>query len=170
VISDYPPRLNWGCGPQPAPGWLNADRIAADGVQLVCDIRDGLPIPDASMRGAVAMHALQDLPWTDIPGAVAELRRVLSRAPRCASACPTSTARSRHTVMTQPEKNPTFSPRAMAERRRCPLAARRCASKRRCSCSCACGPRTEQGLAGVPAHVRMQQAGVELCETATRAD
>jgi hypothetical protein len=46
-------------------------------VQLVCNIRDGLPIPDASMRCAVAMHALQDLPWTDIPGAVAELRRVL---------------------------------------------------------------------------------------------
>jgi SAM-dependent methyltransferase len=44
----------------------------------VCDIRDGLPLPDASMTHAVAMHALQDLAWDEIPHAVAELRRVLA--------------------------------------------------------------------------------------------
>ncbi len=72
-----PTRLNWGCGPHPAPGWLNSDRHPAAGVQLVCDIREGLPLPDACMTHAVAMHGLQDLGWDEIPHAVAELRRVL---------------------------------------------------------------------------------------------
>jgi ubiquinone/menaquinone biosynthesis C-methylase UbiE len=71
-------RLNWGCGPHPARGWLNSDVLAADGVQIVCDIRDGLPLADGSMDCAVAMHALQDLAWRDIPRALAELHRVLA--------------------------------------------------------------------------------------------
>lgn len=77
MASDFPSRLNWGCGSQPAPGWLNSDRLAGDGIQLVCDIRDGLPLADASMDCAVAMHALQDLAWHEIPHAASELRRVL---------------------------------------------------------------------------------------------
>jgi SAM-dependent methyltransferase len=71
-------RLHWGCGPHAAPGWLNSDVRAADGVDLVCDIRDGLPLEDASMTCAVAMHVLQDLSWRDIPRALAELHRVLA--------------------------------------------------------------------------------------------
>jgi SAM-dependent methyltransferase len=73
-----PSRLNWGCGPYPAPGWLNADLRAADGVQLVCDIRDGLPLADATVTCAVAMHVLQDLAWGDVPRALGELHRVLA--------------------------------------------------------------------------------------------
>jgi hypothetical protein len=57
-----------------------------------------------------------------------------------------------------PEKNPTFSRRATVGKQEA------------LQLHCVCGPRTEQGLAGVPAHLRMQQAGVELCETAARAD
>jgi predicted SAM-dependent methyltransferase len=46
-------------------------------VQLVGDIRDGLDLPDACMDCAVGIHVLQDLPWADIPAALAELHRVL---------------------------------------------------------------------------------------------
>ena len=70
-------RLNLGCGPQPAAGWINADRERFDGVDLCGDIREGLALPDGAVRYAVAMHFLQDLPWGDIPGALAEIRRVL---------------------------------------------------------------------------------------------
>ena len=70
-------RLHLGCGPKAAPGWLNADAHPHPGVDLVGDIRDGLPLPDACMDCAVAIHVLQDLPWHDIPPALAELRRVL---------------------------------------------------------------------------------------------
>jgi len=72
-----PNRLHWGCGSNARPGWINSDRRAGAGVDLCGDIRDGLALPDRSVDYAVAIHALQDLPWTDIPGALTELRRVL---------------------------------------------------------------------------------------------
>ncbi|MED5618287.1 class I SAM-dependent methyltransferase [Ideonella sp. BN130291] len=70
-------RLNLGCGPHPPAGWINADSRAAEGVQLVGDIRDGLALADASIDYAVAIHFLQDLHWPDIPNALSEIRRVL---------------------------------------------------------------------------------------------
>jgi predicted SAM-dependent methyltransferase len=70
-------RLNWGCGPAPAPGWINADRLHAPGIELCGDIRAGLPLADGLVDYAVAMHALQDLPYPDIVPALQELRRVL---------------------------------------------------------------------------------------------
>jgi SAM-dependent methyltransferase len=70
-------RLNWGCGPQPAPGWINSDRLNVPGIDLVCDLRGGLPIPDETFQYIVSIHALQDLPYLDIPQALRELRRVL---------------------------------------------------------------------------------------------
>lgn len=54
------------------------DRRAAPGVQLVCDLRGGLPLADGSIACAVAMHALQDLAWKEVPLALRELRRVLA--------------------------------------------------------------------------------------------
>jgi len=77
VAAALPRRLNIGCGPQPLPGWLNADRLAGPGVDLVCDLRSGLPLAEASMHCAVAMHLLQDLAWGEIVPALAELRRAL---------------------------------------------------------------------------------------------
>lgn len=70
-------RLNWGCGPHPVPGWINADRTPVPGLDLCGDIRDGLDLPAAGIDYAVAMHVLQDLAWPDIPHALGELRRVL---------------------------------------------------------------------------------------------
>ncbi|HEX6364362.1 MAG TPA: methyltransferase domain-containing protein [Albitalea sp.] len=70
-------RLHWGCGPNPPPGWLNSDRLRGPGIDLSGDIRDGLALGDASIDYVVAIHALQDLPWADIPIALKELRRVL---------------------------------------------------------------------------------------------
>jgi predicted SAM-dependent methyltransferase len=70
-------RLNWGCGPSPAPGWVNADRRAAPGVELVGDIRDGLAAPDGAFDYATSIHALQELPCLDLVPALRELRRVL---------------------------------------------------------------------------------------------
>jgi SAM-dependent methyltransferase len=70
-------RLNWGCGPVVAPGWLNADRLARPGIDITGDIRDRLQVPDDSVEYAVAMHALQDLPYLDVGPALRELHRVL---------------------------------------------------------------------------------------------
>jgi SAM-dependent methyltransferase len=70
-------RLNWGCGPCVARGWINADRLAAEGVDLVGDIQRGLRLDAGSVDYAVSIHVLQDLAFGDIPIALRELRRVL---------------------------------------------------------------------------------------------
>ncbi len=70
-------RLNWGCGTDPAPGWLNADVEEGHGVDISCDIREGLPLEDASIDYVVSIHALPELPYGDLETALSELKRVL---------------------------------------------------------------------------------------------
>lgn len=59
------------------PGWINADRRSAPGIDVYGDFRDGLPLADGSIDYAVAMHFFQDLAWGDLPLLLAEVRRVL---------------------------------------------------------------------------------------------
>ena len=73
-----PRRLNWGCGTWPEDGWLNSDLKEAPGIHIACDIREGLPLEDASIEYAVSIHALPELPLEDQVPAVRELRRVLA--------------------------------------------------------------------------------------------
>lgn len=71
-------RLNWGCGGHPEPGWVNSDlKDDHPGIDVPCDIRDGLPLEDSSFDYVVSIHALPELPMTDLVGALRELRRVL---------------------------------------------------------------------------------------------
>ncbi len=70
-------RLNWGCGEHIAPGWINSDIKEASGVDLVADIRKGLPLATDSLDYAVSVHALPELPYPDLAPALRELCRVL---------------------------------------------------------------------------------------------
>ncbi len=70
-------RLHWGCGRIPAPGWINSDRRDLPGVDVVCDIRDGLPLESDSIDYAVSIHALPEVPYPDLIPVLRELRRVL---------------------------------------------------------------------------------------------
>ncbi len=70
-------RLNWGCGGQGEPGWINSDLKEGPGIQHACDIRDGLPLPSDSFDYAVSIHALPELPYPDLVPVLRELRRVL---------------------------------------------------------------------------------------------
>lgn len=70
-------RLNWGCGGRGEPGWINSDRKAGRGIELPCDIRDGLPLADDSIDYAVSVHALQEVPLDGLLPVLRELRRVL---------------------------------------------------------------------------------------------
>jgi predicted SAM-dependent methyltransferase len=73
-------RLNWGCGPRPAPGWTNSDRLAMPGIDVSGDIRQGLPIPSDRFHYAVSIHALQEIPYVQLVPVLRELRRVLKPA------------------------------------------------------------------------------------------
>ena len=70
-------RLNWGCGEHPEPGWLNSDIKDVPGIDIVADVRTGLPLDTDSIDYIVSIHALPELPYTDLAPALTELRRVL---------------------------------------------------------------------------------------------
>lgn len=70
-------RLHWGCGPITPYGWVNSDLQAGPGIDVVADIRAGLPLPDDSFDYVVSIHALPELAYSDLDRALSELRRVL---------------------------------------------------------------------------------------------
>jgi SAM-dependent methyltransferase len=70
-------RLNWGCGPDGVPGWLNSDVKSGPGIDLSADILDGLPLAADSIDYVVSIHALPELPYSSLLPALEELRRVL---------------------------------------------------------------------------------------------
>jgi predicted SAM-dependent methyltransferase len=70
-------RLNWGCGEHPEPGWINSDVKEGPGIDLSCDIRKGLPLEDDTIDYAASIHALPEIPYGDLVGALTELYRVL---------------------------------------------------------------------------------------------
>src|ERR687896_138170 len=70
-------RLNWGCGGHTLPGWINSDNKEGRGIDLSCDIRDGLPLGADSIDYAASIHALPEVPYTELVPVLAELRRVL---------------------------------------------------------------------------------------------
>jgi predicted SAM-dependent methyltransferase len=70
-------RLNWGCGEYPEPGWLNSDIKDSPGIDIVADVRSGLPLETDSIDYITSIHALPELPFSDLVPALTELRRVL---------------------------------------------------------------------------------------------
>ncbi len=70
-------RLNWGCGAEGEAGWINSDQKEGPGVDISCDIRDGLPLETDSIDYAVSIHALPEIPYPELVPALVELRRVL---------------------------------------------------------------------------------------------
>jgi hypothetical protein len=73
-----PTRLNVGCGKLRREGWLNLDKTAADGVDLVVDLeRDRIPLADDSVDEIRGDHVLEHL--GDILPAMQELWRVAKR-------------------------------------------------------------------------------------------
>ena len=70
-------RLHWGCGSWHPPGWINSDQKEGPGIDISCDIRDGLPLEGESIDYAVSIHALPEVPYPDLVPVLKELRRVL---------------------------------------------------------------------------------------------
>jgi len=70
-------RLNWGCGAEGEPGWINSDQKEGPGVDISCDIREGLPLQTDSIDYAVSIHALPEIPYPELVPALTELHRVL---------------------------------------------------------------------------------------------
>ncbi len=76
-VETHVKRLNWGCGGSAEPGWINSDQGEYAGVDIVADIRRGLPLESDSIDYAVSIHALPEVPYSDLVPVLEELRRVL---------------------------------------------------------------------------------------------
>jgi predicted SAM-dependent methyltransferase len=70
-------RLHWGCGSWRPDGWINSDRKEGPGIDISCDILDGLPLDTGSIDYAVSIHALPEVSYPDLVPVMKELRRVL---------------------------------------------------------------------------------------------
>lgn len=70
-------RLHWGCGPITPYGWINSDVAPFPGVDVVADIRQGLPFRDHEFDYIVSIHALPELSYREQDPALRELFRVL---------------------------------------------------------------------------------------------
>jgi ubiquinone/menaquinone biosynthesis C-methylase UbiE len=70
-------RLHWGCDSVTPAGWINSDIKRGPGIDLSCDILQGLPLGAESIDYIASQHALQELKITDQAKALQELRRVL---------------------------------------------------------------------------------------------
>lgn len=70
-------RLHWGCGLLATTGWVNSDIMDTPGVDIVADIRKGLPLPDNDFDYIASQHSLGDLKIYEQVGILKELCRVL---------------------------------------------------------------------------------------------
>lgn len=70
-------RLHWGCGNWTPAGWINTDIKEGAGIDIACDIRQGLPLDTESIDYAVSIHALPEIHYTDQVTVLKELCRVL---------------------------------------------------------------------------------------------
>jgi SAM-dependent methyltransferase len=70
-------RLNWGCGDVTPADWINSDIESGPGIDISCDILNGLPLDDDSIDYISSQHALPALNIWDQLDALSELRRVV---------------------------------------------------------------------------------------------
>src|SRR5215213_7842484 len=70
-------RVHFGCGAITPAGWVNVDLKEGPGIDVSCNILEGLPFADDSVDCITSQHALQDLKIFQQVPAMAELRRVL---------------------------------------------------------------------------------------------
>jgi predicted SAM-dependent methyltransferase len=70
--------LNLGSGEAPLAGFVNVDALPdAPGVDLVADISQPLPFEDGSVDRIYAVHVLEHFATDQVPGLLADWRRVL---------------------------------------------------------------------------------------------
>ena len=51
--------INIGCGPKPLRGWINLDSARGDEIDVVWDLRRGLPFPNESATAIFGEHVIE---------------------------------------------------------------------------------------------------------------
>ena len=69
--------INIGCGPKTLRGWVNLDAARGDEIDVVWDLRNGLPFSDESAAAIFGEHVIEHVPRADAETLLRECRRVL---------------------------------------------------------------------------------------------
>jgi predicted SAM-dependent methyltransferase len=69
--------LNIGCGSRPLAGWVNLDAARGDQIDVVWDLRRGLPFPDRSCAAIFGEHVIEHIPKEGAEFLLRECHRVL---------------------------------------------------------------------------------------------
>ncbi len=69
--------LNLGCGTRFHPDWLNIDFVASSPEVMSCDLRNGIPFPDANFEAVYHSHLLEHLHKDQATRFLQECHRVL---------------------------------------------------------------------------------------------
>jgi predicted SAM-dependent methyltransferase len=70
-------RVNIGCGPNALPGWINLDAARGEQIDVVWDLRRGLPFADESCAAVFGEHVIEHVPRGDAEKLLRECRRAL---------------------------------------------------------------------------------------------
>ncbi len=79
-LSKLPERdllINLGCGPVPLEGWVNVDIARAPHIDVVWDLRRGLPFADSSCSAIFSEHVIEHLAREDAEKLLVECHRAL---------------------------------------------------------------------------------------------
>ena len=71
--------VNIGCGPNPLPGWINLDVARAEKIDVVWNLRRGLPFPDNSCTAIFAEHVIEHMTREEAAVLLKEAYRALQK-------------------------------------------------------------------------------------------
>jgi len=69
--------VNFGCGPNALPGWVNLDVARGDQIDIVWDLRNGMPFANESCAALFGEHVIEHVPRDAAEKLVRECHRVL---------------------------------------------------------------------------------------------
>ena len=69
--------VNIGCGPNPLSGWINLDMARGDRIDIVWDLRNGLPFPSKSCAAIFGEHVIEHISKEGALKLLQECHRVL---------------------------------------------------------------------------------------------
>ena len=75
--TNFPLKVNVGCGNAPFPGWINLDLDPGTKADILWDVTDGLPFPDDSCAFLYSEHFLEHIPVREGVRFLSECRRSL---------------------------------------------------------------------------------------------
>jgi hypothetical protein len=82
--AEFPLKVNVGCGHEPFPGWINLDSDLGTRPDIVWDVTDGLPFPDASCAFIYSEHFLEHIHVQNACGSLRSAFDRFSQAKLCA--------------------------------------------------------------------------------------